>query len=90
MASSCVLVRHVHYMSGSLCIFELEAHHINLMVFESFFDETVCQGMRNTLYGIWWIIFIMIDRIVDICIFENCFSMDLGDLHPSQGLTCQL
>ena len=39
--------------------------------------------MRDTLNGFWWVAFIMIDRIVDICILKNGFSMDLGDLYPS-------
>jgi hypothetical protein len=39
--------------------------------------------MCDTLHGVWWVGFIMIDRIVDICILENGFSMDLGDLYPS-------
>ena len=83
MACGCVLVSHVYYRSGRLCIFELEPYDINLMFLKSFFDVTVCQGMRNALYVVSWISFIMVDRIVEIGVLENGFSMDLGNFNPS-------
>ena len=83
MACRCVLVSHVHYRSGWLSIFELEPHDISLMFLKSFFDVTVCQGMRNALYVVSWISFIMVDRIVEIGVLENGFGMDLGNFNPS-------
>ena len=83
MPCGCVLVSHVHYRSGRLCIFELEPYDINLMFLKSFFDLTVCQGMRDALYLVSWVNFIMVDRIVEISVLESGFSMDLGNFYPS-------